>query len=198
MHDRARAEDDRGDAELDRDQAQSDRHNAGIDELTGAKRRGIGIEDLRNEIDRGRREGDGQLVLAYVDVDGLKTVNDTQGHPAGDEVLRAVAAAFSRELRSYDVVVRMGGDEFLTALPNVTLEEAKSRFEGVRRLGPIGQRRERWLQRTPQGRLRRKRPYRPRGRRAAEHPRVPRARLTQERYFLTRNAPRMDGWMRQK
>ena len=77
---------------------------------------------------RARREG-GSLRAAYVDVDGLKSVNDTRGHAAGDTLLRAVADGLRRHMRSYDLLVRLGGDEFLCVLPNVTLAEARARLD---------------------------------------------------------------------
>jgi diguanylate cyclase (GGDEF)-like protein len=59
-----------------------------------------------------------------IDVDGLKEVNDAGGHAAGDALLRDVAAAIKAKLRSYDPVVRMGGDEFICAFPHTALEPA--------------------------------------------------------------------------
>jgi diguanylate cyclase (GGDEF)-like protein len=86
--------------------------------------------DLRREIDRARRSG-GALILAFVDVDGLKAINDTHGHAAGDQALRAVAGALLGGLRSYDLVVRHGGDEFLCGLPGTDLAGAERRFDAV-------------------------------------------------------------------
>ena len=71
----------------------------------------------------------GHLVAAFVDVDDLKSVNDEQGHRAGDQLLRDVAAGLASRMRSYDLVVRVGGDEFLCALPDVTPTEARRRFD---------------------------------------------------------------------
>ena len=88
---------------------------AQIDQLTGALGRELGIATLEREINRARR-GNGRLVLAYVDVDGLKEVNDRQGHAAGDALLRDVVGAIQTHLRSYDPIVRVGGDEFVCAL----------------------------------------------------------------------------------
>jgi diguanylate cyclase (GGDEF)-like protein len=126
--DRERAARDREQARLDRAQAARDRALAGIDELTGARRRGVGLEELQREIERARRT-DGRLVAAFVDVDGLKSVNDEQGHHAGDQLLRDVAAELASHMRSYDLVVRVGGDEFLCVLPDVTPTEARRRFD---------------------------------------------------------------------
>jgi diguanylate cyclase (GGDEF)-like protein len=128
--DRAEATGDRRHAGTDRRQAADDREDAGFDELTGARRRGVGLEELDSEMKRARREGKG-LTAAYVDVDDLKSVNDERGHAAGDEVLRAVADGLRRHMRAYDLLVRLGGDEFLCVLPNVTAVEA------CERLGPL-------------------------------------------------------------
>jgi diguanylate cyclase (GGDEF)-like protein len=128
--DREQAARDREQARRDREQAGRDRELAGIDELTGARRRGVGLEEVQREIERARRTN-GRLVAAFVDVDDLKSVNDEHGHRAGDQLLRDVAAGFASRMRSYDVVVRVGGDEFLCALPDVMLTEARLRFEEV-------------------------------------------------------------------
>jgi diguanylate cyclase (GGDEF)-like protein len=125
--DREHAASDRSRAAAERALAADERMHAGTDDLTGARRRGVGLEELQNEIDRARREG-GNLVAAFVDVDGLKSVNDRQGHAAGDTLLREVADGLRRHMRSYDLVVRLGGDEFLCALPGVTAAEARTRL----------------------------------------------------------------------
>jgi diguanylate cyclase (GGDEF)-like protein len=98
--------------------------------LTGALRRGRGLLDLQREIDRTRRL-DGRLVLAFVDVDGLKAINDAEGHAAGDQLLRHVVLVLTTKLRSYDVVVRYGGDEFLCALSGSDIDAARNRFDEV-------------------------------------------------------------------
>jgi diguanylate cyclase (GGDEF)-like protein len=125
--DRDRAAVDRADAARDRDAAARDRESAGLDDLTGALRRDRGLADIEREINRARRT-DGQLVLAFVDVDGLKAVNDTYGHAAGDQLLRDLVDALRAGLRSYDLVVRYGGDEFVCALPGADVETAQRRF----------------------------------------------------------------------
>jgi diguanylate cyclase (GGDEF)-like protein len=130
--DRGHAEEDREHSEGDRDLAGDDREHAGTDDLTGARRRGVGIEELENEIKRARRESDSRLVAAFIDVDGLKAVNDIEGHNAGDALLRHIAERIRRQMRSYDLFVRLGGDEFLCALPNVTLVETQARFDRLR------------------------------------------------------------------
>jgi diguanylate cyclase (GGDEF)-like protein len=128
--DRAEASRDRERAADDRHQAERDRKHAGLDGLTGALRRDRGVVDLQLEIDRVRRS-DGRLVLAFVDVDGLKAINDAEGHAAGDQLLHDVAVALRSGLRSYDLVIRYGGDEFLCALPGTDIVGARRRFDEV-------------------------------------------------------------------
>ena len=99
--------------------------------MTGAFRRGVGDVYLTHEIDRARRLGH-PLVLALIDVDGLKAVNDRQGHAAGDALLCDVAMAIKSTMRSYDVRVRWGGDEFVCALSETTLDVAASRIDEIR------------------------------------------------------------------
>jgi diguanylate cyclase (GGDEF)-like protein len=70
--------------------------------------RRVGLGAMQREMDRTRRTGE-RMVIAYVDVDGLKRINDTEGHVAGDELLNHVAHAITHQLRSYDVICRFGG-----------------------------------------------------------------------------------------
>jgi diguanylate cyclase (GGDEF)-like protein len=97
------------------------------DELTGALNRQAGFAALAREVDRSQSEGTG-LVLGYLNVDGLRHVNDTAGPRAGDELLRKVAAGLRATLRSYDMVMRLAGDEFLFALPSADLATAEQRL----------------------------------------------------------------------
>jgi diguanylate cyclase (GGDEF)-like protein len=142
---RREAADARREAALDREQAARDRLEAladrdalvrqlaaaETDALTGARTRAAGLLDLEHEIDRARRTGE-SLVVAYLDVVGLKRVNDTRGHAAGDELLKRVVEELRKHLRSYDVLVRVGGDEFLCAMLGATRQEALLRFRAVR------------------------------------------------------------------
>jgi diguanylate cyclase (GGDEF)-like protein len=142
--DRVKAADDRSRAAADRKEAASQRaearharaqarHNlelAATDELTGAWTRKFGLAEVVREIERTRRTG-GRLMLAFIDVDGLKEVNDTQGHPAGDRLLHLVGETVRANVRPYDVIVRYGGDEFLCAMPNLTSAGAKQRMDKI-------------------------------------------------------------------
>ena len=102
-----------------------------IDDLTGTYPRGPGHVELKREIARARRTQQ-SFALAFVDVDGLKAVNDSAGHGAGDQMLREVAHELRAQVRDYDVIVRHGGDEFLWALPGMSLDEAHARIDHVR------------------------------------------------------------------
>lgn len=128
---RAAAAADRARAADDRRRAAADRRFADLDELTGVFRRGAGELALTHEIDRARRSGH-PLVIAMIDVDELKLVNDTQGHAAGDALIRDVPVAITATLRSYDIVVRWGGDEFVCALSDMRREVASDRIAEIR------------------------------------------------------------------
>ena len=135
--DRARAAADRQEAARERAEARRDRTTsadnlklAATDELTGAWTRKLGLEEVSRELERAHRTGAG-LVLAFVDVDGLKAVNDSQGHLAGDARLRLLGATLRANLRPYDVIVRYGGDELLCAMSNLGVPEARARFEKI-------------------------------------------------------------------
>lgn len=103
---------------------------AAIDPLTGARTRAAGLIDLDHELDRCRRTS-GLLVVAYVDVVGLKTLNDSFGHSAGDDLLKRVVVLIKEHLRSYDLIIRLGGDEFLCAMSDTTLPNARQRFRAI-------------------------------------------------------------------
>lgn len=128
--DRAAAATDRAAAAIDRKMATELRAAASIDALTRTYLRGPGHVELEREIVRARRTGT-PLVLAFIDVDGLKAVNDSHGHAAGDQLLRDVAAVLRDQSRDYDVIVRHGGDEFLLAIPEMTMHQARKRMELV-------------------------------------------------------------------
>jgi len=144
MTDRLLAARDRAEAALDRKQAALDRQRAAEylrrtyrDSLTGALQREAGTDRLQREVDRTHRAG-GLLTICFLDVDGLKRINDGAGHAAGDQVLRAVGDALAQRLRTYDLTVRWGGDEFVCALPGTTPDSAARRLDDVhQRLGEL-------------------------------------------------------------
>ena len=128
--DRLEAGDDRAAAAADREVSAREREVSSIDELTGAYRRDAGTLALERELSKAQRMGR-SLVVAFVDVDGLKQTNDSLGHAAGDLVLRETVRAIRKRLRSYDLIVRFGGDEFVCGLPEASLSSAVARFGAV-------------------------------------------------------------------
>ncbi|MBI5822514.1 MAG: GGDEF domain-containing protein [Chloroflexi bacterium] len=90
---------------------------AHVDSLTFLFNRRTIIKELQDEVLRAERYHS-MLSVSVVDVDNFKAVNDTHGHPIGDEVLRQVAHQLRESIRHPDVVGRYGGEEFLILLPN--------------------------------------------------------------------------------
>lgn len=84
--------------------------------------------ELEREVAKAQRTKH-PFLLVFIDVDGLKNVNDSHGHAAGDELLRDVINTVRARVRSYDLIVRYGGDEFLCGLPDVTVADVAERFE---------------------------------------------------------------------
>ena len=108
------------------------RFRATHDGLTGLWNRGVIMDLLGRELARSRRE---QVCTAILicDLDHFKSVNDTYGHPAGDDVLRETAKRLVASVRSYDFVGRYGGEEFLVVLNNCNPAFAFARAEEIRK-----------------------------------------------------------------
>jgi diguanylate cyclase (GGDEF)-like protein len=134
-------------AALDRARADSERRHAAaatrarlqeeldgslLGDLTWSFSRATGWHALTLEIDRSRR-GDGRFVLAFLDIDGLKGINDRAGHAAGDLVLRTLAATLRSSLRPFDPIVRFGGDEFVCGIGGADVREVEGRLAGSQR-----------------------------------------------------------------
>lgn len=94
------------------------RHLAFHDSLTGLANRALLIDRLSMALAQARRSGQ-MLAVLFLDLDGLKVVNDTLGHTAGDGVLRAIANQLRGIVRDADTMARIGGDEFVVLLPVV-------------------------------------------------------------------------------
>ena len=107
------------------------RFKATHDALTGLWNRGVITDLLDRELARAHREGKSTALL-LCDIDHFKSINDTHGHPVGDEVLREVARRLLAAVRSYDFVGRYGGEEFLIVLNNCDPSSALGRAEQMR------------------------------------------------------------------
>ena len=94
------------------------------DTLTGLPNRLVFEERIPTLIEQANRHKR-PLTLAALDLDHFKAINDSMGHFMGDQVLRQVAEIFSQQIRLSDLLVRMGGDEFLLVLPDTSLEDAQ-------------------------------------------------------------------------
>jgi diguanylate cyclase (GGDEF)-like protein len=99
------------------------RRLAGSDPLTGLANRRTAQESLARAEAEARRRGH-PLSVAALDLDDFKRLNDTQGHAGGDRALQACARAWSGELRTGDLLARVGGDEFLVILADCPLAAA--------------------------------------------------------------------------
>lgn len=107
------------------------RAQATHDGLTGILNRAAVLETLDHELERSYRQRH-PVSLLIADLDCFKSINDTYGHLAGDEVLREAARRMTAVLRSYDTVGRYGGEEFLIILAGSDSESAHSQAERIR------------------------------------------------------------------
>ena len=108
---------------------------ARTDPLTGLANRRVWEEQLPVEIARAQRSGD-PLSLLVIDLDAFKTINDTQGHQAGDRILKEVAAAWRGVVRPTDLIARFGGDEFVVLLPGCPTDVAVQLADRLRAAMP--------------------------------------------------------------
>ncbi len=104
-----------------------------IDPLTGLFNRRYFEEQLRSEIARLRRYGN-ESCIAIMDIDHFKRINDNYGHPAGDQLLIAIALLLNQHLRKVDILSRWGGEEFIILLPNTSLDAGEAVTEKIRQI----------------------------------------------------------------
>ncbi len=113
------------------DNLEAQRQKALEDPLTGLPNRAAWNERLEIERARQQRYG-GELLLAVIDIDHFKRVNDSFGHLAGDKVLKIIAGELGRRLRKTDFIARIGGEEFVLLLPSTPLEGGEQLLENLR------------------------------------------------------------------
>ena len=101
------------------------------DPLTGLRNRRGMDEMLGYALARAKRDNY-PMVVIMLDLDHFKHVNDTYGHAAGDEVLKSLANRLKTRLRENDLIYRYGGEEFVLAMPGMTLTQAFQKMEGWR------------------------------------------------------------------
>jgi diguanylate cyclase (GGDEF)-like protein len=106
---------------------------ASVDGLTGLNNRRRFLVLAETEWSRFKRYRR-PLALLVIDIDRFKSVNDTYGHDAGDEVIKAVAEVLQKHKRSSDIVGRLGGEEFVLMLPEATLDKALAAAERLKQL----------------------------------------------------------------
>jgi diguanylate cyclase (GGDEF)-like protein len=122
---------------LERDRLRSElAAQASTDPLTGLANRRSWDERVGHAV---IAAGKAPLCMAILDLDHFKLFNDTHGHQAGDLLLREVAAAWSAQIRSGDLLARLGGEEFGLMLPGCTVEDAMPVLNAVRLAVPQGQ-----------------------------------------------------------
>ena len=114
---------------IDRKQRENESFFIGThDQLTGLYNRTFFEEEL-SRLEKSRLF---PISIFMFDVDKLKIVNDTQGHPAGDEILRRTAQVLMKSFRSEDMVARIGGDEFVALLPRTDENTAHLTLERIK------------------------------------------------------------------
>jgi diguanylate cyclase (GGDEF)-like protein len=104
---------------------------ATFDEMTGLVNRRTGLLMLATAMSRSRRDGT-TLSVCYVDLDGLKSVNDCHGHHEGDWLIKTLATALLASIRDGDVAIRLGGDEFLLILHDCPVEHSLPVLDRIR------------------------------------------------------------------
>jgi diguanylate cyclase (GGDEF)-like protein len=107
------------------------RHQSLLDPLTGLLNR-LALDRRFEELRAQAAHSDGVLCLIVADIDDFKAINDTHGHEAGDIVLREVASALRTSLRTFSLLYRVGGEEFVAILPGLGAPEGRRVAERLR------------------------------------------------------------------
>lgn len=106
-------------------------HFATTDELTGLTNRRLGLQLMSKLMEQNNRSGN-DLSICYVDINGLKAVNDGFGHIQGDWMIKTVSDTMKNAIRDGDIVMRLGGDEFLLVFPQCSVAQANAKMEAIR------------------------------------------------------------------
>lgn len=106
------------------------RRSTRLDGLTGLLNHTATKSELQRMVDK--LPASRPLTVVMIDIDHFKSINDSYGHPVGDQVIRGLAWLLKGRLRSVDLIGRYGGEEFLVALPGVGLDQAKGVIERIR------------------------------------------------------------------
>lgn len=106
------------------------RRSSRLDGLTGLLNHTTAKSRLKTMVADAAPQG--RLTVAMIDIDHFKSVNDTYGHPVGDQVIRGLAWLLKGRLRSLDLIGRYGGEEFLVALPDVDAAQARAVIDRIR------------------------------------------------------------------
>ena len=105
-------------------------HYATTDELTGLTNRRVGLQLMSKLMSQHKRSGD-DLSICYVDIDELKAVNDEFGHERGDWMIKIIGNTVKEAIRDCDIVMRLGGDEFLIIFPHCAVAQANIKIKKI-------------------------------------------------------------------
>ena len=119
------------DAQVVRDNLEEQRQKALVDPLTGLPNRAAWSERLEHEVVQWQQHGN-SLLLAMLDLDHFKRINDNYGHLAGDRVLKLIASVLRKRLRGGDFIARFGGEEFVLLVPDTPLAAGAKLAEALR------------------------------------------------------------------
>ncbi|QXI53598.1 diguanylate cyclase [Pseudomonas alvandae] len=119
------------DALIVRENLEEQRQKALVDPLTGLPNRAAWSERLEREVEQWQRHGN-SLLIAMLDLDHFKRINDNYGHLAGDRVLKLIASVLRKRIRGGDFIARFGGEEFVLLVPDTPLAAGAKLAEALR------------------------------------------------------------------